>query len=135
MAEIHEQLLLRGFERMAEEARKRNASRQELKRLGAARSIMSAYEDDISYLHAGFCLAGLPHMRPEDDEARWVRSNGKFHLIITPGAVVTEGRVKVVGVPYGAKARQLSIVSPSSRKALETWVFSNTETDKICSKV
>ena len=61
MAEIHEQLLLRGFERMAEEARRRNASRQELKRLGAARSIMSAYEDDISYLHAGFCLAGLPH--------------------------------------------------------------------------
>ena len=109
MAEIHEQLLLRGFERMAEEARRRNASRQELKRLGAARSIMSAYEDDISYLHAGFCLAGLPHMRPEDDEARWVRSNGKFHLIITPGAVVTEGRVKVVGVPYGAKARLILV--------------------------
>jgi hypothetical protein len=109
MAEIHEQLLLRGFERVAEEARLRNASARELKRLAAARSVMSAFEDDISYLHAGFCLAGLPHMRPSSDETRWVRSNGKFHLIITPGAVVNEGRVRVVGVPYGAKARLILV--------------------------
>jgi hypothetical protein len=109
VAEIHEQLLLRGFERVAEEARLRNASPRELKRLLAARSVMSAFEDDISYLHAGFCLAGLPHMRPVSDETRWVRSNGKFHLIITPGAVVNEGRVRVVGVPYGAKARLILV--------------------------
>ena len=109
MAEIHEQLLLRGFDRLAEEARLRTASARELKRLSAARAIMSAYEDDISYLHAGFCLAGLPHMRPESDETRWVRSNGKFHLIITPGAVVNDGRVRVVGVPYGAKARLILV--------------------------
>ena len=50
LAQIHEQLLLRGFDKLSEEARARNASRQELKRLAAARAIMSAYEDDISYL-------------------------------------------------------------------------------------
>lgn len=133
MAEIHDQLLLRGFERLTAEARARHASRHELRRLSAARSIMSAYEDDISYLHAGFCLAGLPHMRPQADDARWVRSNGKFHLIITPGAVVTDGRVRVVGVPYGAKARLIlvylmseGIKSPavSLGKSMTAWIRS-----------
>jgi hypothetical protein len=70
---------------------------------------MSSIEEEISYLHSGFCLAGLPHMRPDNDEARWIRSNGKFHLIITPGAVVTEGKMRVVGVPYGAKARLILV--------------------------
>lgn len=109
MSDLHDQLMLRGFARLSEEAVLRNASSRELRRLSAARSVMAGFEDDISYLHAGFCLAGLPHMRPESDDARWVRSNGKFHLIITPGAVVSEGRVRVVGVPYGAKARLILV--------------------------
>jgi hypothetical protein len=109
MAEIHNQLLFRGFKAVLAEAKHRNASRQEIRRIEAAQEIMSSIEDDISYLHSGFCLAGLPHMRPENDESRWVRSNGKFHLIITPGAVVTDGAVKVVGVPYGAKARLILV--------------------------
>lgn len=109
MAEIHEQLLLRGFRTIINEAKARNASRQELRRIETAQEIMSSIEDDISYLHSGFCLAGLPHQRPENDETRWIRSNGKFHLIITPGAVVNEGAMKVVGVPYGAKARLILV--------------------------
>jgi hypothetical protein len=109
MAEIHEQLLLRGFDTLVHEARTRKASRQEFRRLAAAQAVMSSIDDDISYLHAGFCLAGLPHMRPSNDEQRWVRSNGKFHLIISPGAIVSDGVVRAVGVPYGAKARLILV--------------------------
>ncbi|MBI1778540.1 MAG: plasmid replication protein [Proteobacteria bacterium] len=109
MAEIHDQLMLKGFKQLLREAQLRNASRQEIRRLEAAHEIMSSIEEDISFLHSGFCLAGLPHMRPEDDEARWIRSNGKFHLIITPGAIVTDGQMRVVGVPYGAKARLILV--------------------------
>jgi hypothetical protein len=109
MAEIHDQLMLKGFKQLLREAQLRNASRQEIRRLAAAHEIMSSIEDDISFLHSGFCLAGLPHTRPTDDEARWIRSNGKFHLIITPGAVVRDGQIRVVGVPYGAKARLILV--------------------------
>jgi hypothetical protein len=109
MAEIHDQLMLKGFKQLMREAQLRNASRQEIRRLAAAHEIMSSIEDDISFLHSGFCLAGLPHTKPSDDEARWIRSNGKFHLIITPGAVVRDGKMRVVGVPYGAKARLILV--------------------------
>ena len=109
MADIHRQLLIKGFNRLLKEAEGQSISRRELRRLEAAHEIMSSVEDEISYLHSGFCLAGLPHMRPENDEARWIRSNGKFHLIITPGAIVNDGQMRVVGVPYGAKARLILV--------------------------
>src|SRR5258708_11152432 len=109
MADILDQLMLKGFNQLMREAQTRNASRQEVRRLAAAHEIMSSIEEDISFLHSGFCLAGLPHTRPDDDEARWIRSNGKFHLIITPGAIVTDGQMRVVGVPYGAKARLILV--------------------------
>lgn len=109
MKTIHDQLMLRGFQQVLRDAQTRDAPRRELRRIEAAHEIMSSIDDEISYLHSGFCLAGLPHMRPEDDKERWIRSNGKFHLIITPGAVVTDGAIKVVGVPYGAKARLILV--------------------------
>lgn len=109
MAEIHEQLMLRGFAAMLREASSRNAPRSDIRRIEAAHEIMSSIEDEISYLHSGFCLAGLPHQKPENDEARWLRSNGRFHLIITPGAIMTEGVMRTVGVPYGAKARLILV--------------------------
>ena len=109
MATIHNQLMLKGFKQALRDAQNQNASRRELRRLEVAHEIMSSIEDEISYLHSGFCLAGLPHMRPDNDESRWIRSNGKFHLIITPGAVVADGKMRVVGVPYGAKARLILV--------------------------
>lgn len=133
MAEIHNQLLLKGFKQLLREAESQSAPRRELRRLEAAHEIMSSIEEDISYLHSGFCLAGLPHMRPENDESRWIRSNGKFHLIITPGAIVTDGQMRVVGVPYGAKARLILVYlmtegiksrSISLGKSMTAWIRS-----------
>jgi hypothetical protein len=109
MADIHNQLMLHGFDAVLADARQRRATRQELRRIEAAHEIMSSIEDEISYLHSGFCLAGLPHQKPDNDDARWVRSNGKFHLIITPGAIFSDGTMRVVGVPYGAKARLILV--------------------------
>jgi hypothetical protein len=59
----------------------------------------------VVYSHPFFCMAGLPHQKPQQNTTVWHRQNGDFHLVIEPGTVIEAGQVKPVGVPYGPKAR------------------------------
>lgn len=109
MATIHKQLEMFGVEKVLREARAEGASRRELARIEAACRALSTEEENISFFHSGFCMAGLPHRRPETDTDTWIRSNGKFHLAIKPGGYIKEGQWFPVGVPYGAKARLIMV--------------------------
>lgn len=109
MAEIHKQLEMFGVEKVLEEARLARKPVKELARIEAAFRAMSAEDDGLSFLHSGFCMAALPHRRPDDDRDTWVRSNGKFHLAVKPGGYIKDGEWLTVGVPYGAKARLIMV--------------------------
>lgn len=62
--------------------------------------------EDVSFLHAGFCMAALPHRRPKHDTEPWIRANGRFKLAVWPGRMLrADGSYIDVGVPYGTKAR------------------------------
>lgn len=62
--------------------------------------------EDVSFLHAGFCMASLPHRCPRNDVEPWIRTNGRFKLAVWPGRMLrADGSYVDVGVPYGAKAR------------------------------
>lgn len=62
--------------------------------------------EDIAFLHAGFCMAALPHRCPTNDREPWIRTNGRFKLALWPGRMLREdGSFVDVGVPYGTKAR------------------------------
>ena len=51
MAEIHNQLLLKGFKQLLREAESQSAPRRELRRLEAAHEIMSSIEEEIGRAH------------------------------------------------------------------------------------
>lgn len=62
-------------------------------------------ESGISMTYSGFCVLAFPHRAPADDGEICLRTNGKFSLLIEPGAITKNGQVRRVGVPYGARAR------------------------------
>ena len=65
---------------------------------------------DISFLHKGFCIAGLPLRRPKETLTPWSRQDGRFSLTVEPARVtLPDGRAIVVGVPFGPKARLLAM--------------------------
>lgn len=109
MEHIHQQLELFGLERALQEARDNGSDSRALARIEAAFRVMNSEEDHISFLHSGFCMAALPHKKPENDKEAWVRSNGRFHLAIKPGGYIKGGEWLTVGVPYGAKARLIMV--------------------------
>lgn len=65
---------------------------------------------DISFLHKGFCVAGLPLRKPKDTLAPWSRQDGRFSLTVEPARfTLPDGRSIEVGVPFGPKARLLAM--------------------------
>lgn len=65
---------------------------------------------DVSFLHKGFCIAGLPLRRPKNTMEPWNRRDGRFSLTVEPARfVLPNGRQIEVGVPFGPKARLLSM--------------------------
>ena len=50
--------------------------------------------DDLSFLHSGLAQTCLPHSRPVSDSEPWMRSSGRFSLIISPGVVSSESEAK-----------------------------------------
>lgn len=109
MADIHKQLELFGIEKIMAEAKADGQSRKQLARIEAAFRAITREDDSMSFLHSGFCMAAMPHRKPGDDTATWLRSNGKFHLAIKPGGFIRDGEWQTVGVPYGAKARLIMV--------------------------
>lgn len=61
------------------------------------------------YSYSGLCLTSLPHRKPPDDEP-WIRTVGPLTLIIEPGRIMLgDGPPKLMGVPFGARARLILI--------------------------
>ena len=68
--------------------------------------ILAHQGEDVSYLHAGLCMAALPHRKPADDLEPWIRTNGRFKLAVWPGRILNkDGSHGQIGVPYGTRAR------------------------------
>ncbi len=91
------------------------AAGEEQRRVDMAADLMALTGDAVSYLHAGFCLAALPHRKPRDDLKPWDRHNGGFHLRVRPGEVfdLAAGDWRQVGIPYGPKARLIMLYMQS----------------------
>ncbi|CAO3425704.1 replication protein RepA [Azospirillum doebereinerae] len=117
MAKIHEQLSLEGFDAVLA----RTEDPKERRRVIMAHEAISNEIDAIGYLHAGFCQASLPHRKPKDEQAPWVRNNGRYQLVVRPGILpLRDGTVLDVGVPYGAKARLIMIYLQTEARKTRT---------------
>jgi Plasmid encoded RepA protein len=72
-----------------------------------AAEVMSDDDGKIGITYTGFCLTGLPHKRLPDDQV-WDKAGHRVRLLVEPGRMVQgRGPVKLVGVPYGARARMI----------------------------
>ena len=72
-----------------------------------AAEVMSDDEGKIGITYTGFCMTGLPHKRLPDDQV-WDKAGHRVRLLVEPGRMVQgRGPVKLVGVPYGARARMI----------------------------
>jgi Plasmid encoded RepA protein len=61
----------------------------------------------IGISYTGFCLTSLPHKRLADDQP-WIKQGHRVTLLVEPGRLpLRGGRVKLYGVPYGARARMI----------------------------
>lgn len=114
MAEIHRQLSLFGSQTLVHDAEAISDPRErrsELRRIHYASLAMSEIsEDDLSFCHSGLCQTALPHKQLESNDAIWQRQSGRFHLMISPGAIRSpNGKAVRVGVPYGTRARLIMI--------------------------
>jgi hypothetical protein len=72
-----------------------------------ASEVMADEEGKIGITYTGFCLTALPHKKLPDDHA-WDRVGHKVRLLVEPGRMVQgKGPPRLIGVPYGARARMI----------------------------
>jgi hypothetical protein len=71
-----------------------------------AAEVLSDETQRIGISYTGFCLTALPHKRLTDEQA-WEKRGHKVTLLVEPGRLKHSGRVKLFGVPYGARARMI----------------------------
>lgn len=116
MPDISQQLELLGLDETIRQATTGLTSPRQ--RSQTARKIMTVHEirsslpklDELSFLHSGLAQTCLPHSKPDNDAELWMRSSGKFSLIISPGVLSElDGKARYVGIPYGPKARLIMI--------------------------
>src|SRR3954451_9030568 len=61
------------------------------------------------FSYSGLCLTSLPHRKLADEEP-WERTVGPLTLIVEPGRIkLGNGPTRMMGVPYGARARLILI--------------------------
>ena len=106
------QLLLFG----SEQARKQAETKHELQLLDAAEAALTDDGSAISFLHSGFCHCGLPLRKRDDPSKPWTRTDGAFSFIVSGSPVSIRDQSYFVGLPYGPKARLLSVFLASEVK-------------------
>ncbi len=71
----------------------------------AAAAYMADDAAGIGFLYSGWCQAALPHKKLPDEQVWQIRSE-YVNMIVAPGHRSSDiGPAKVVGVPYGSRAR------------------------------
>ena len=71
----------------------------------AAAAYMADEDAGIGFLYSGWCQAALPHKKLPDDQVWQIRSD-YVNMLVAPGHRSSDsGPAKVVGVPYGSRAR------------------------------
>ena len=63
---------------------------------------------DVSFLHRGFCIMGMPLRQPKDSLRPFSRHDGRFALTIEPASGPPRWRINI-GVPFGPKARLIAM--------------------------
>ena len=71
-----------------------------------AAEVLSDEKQAIGISYTGFCLTSLPHKRLADD-APWEKKGHRVSLLVEPGRMKVQGKTKLYGVPYGARARMI----------------------------
>lgn len=65
---------------------------------------------DVSFLHRGFCIMGMPLRQPKDSLRPFSRHDGQFALTVEPASVtLPDGEIINIGVPFGPKARLIAM--------------------------
>ncbi len=98
---VHQLVLVHGRERAREmvDARTRPL-------IDIAAEVLSDDTQRIGISYTGFCLTALPHKRLPDDQP-WEKKGHKVTLLVEPGRLKHGGKIKLFGVPYGARARMI----------------------------
>ncbi len=106
------QLMLFG----ADEARRMALTDKDAHRIDVAQAALLDDGRDISFLHKGFCHCGLP-LRKQENGTVWSKSDGHFSFMVTGSPyTLSNGQVIEIGLPYGSKARLLSVFLASEIK-------------------
>jgi len=71
-----------------------------------AAEVLADDSQRIGISYTGFCLTALPHKRL-DDNMPWEKRGHRVTLLVEPGRLKDGGRMKLYGVPYGARARMI----------------------------
>jgi hypothetical protein len=71
-----------------------------------AAEVMADEQQTIGISYTGFCLTSLPHKRLADDEV-WQKTGHRVSLVVEPGTMITNGKRRLYGVPFGARARMV----------------------------
>jgi len=73
-----------------------------------AAEILADDRQNLGITYSGFCLTSLPHKKLADD-APWEKRGHQVTLLVEPGRLKVNGKMKLFGVPYGARARMILI--------------------------
>jgi Plasmid encoded RepA protein len=98
---VHQLVLVHGRERAREMVDARTRPLVDI-----AAEVLADDTQRIGISYTGFCLTALPHKRLPDDQP-WEKKGHKVTLLVEPGRLKHGGKIKLFGVPYGARARMI----------------------------
>lgn len=105
MGEVHDLVMRLGLQA----ARANAQSAAERRQIDLAAEIMAEESDAVGLAYSGFCMTSFPHRELADQYAQWIRTNGRFSLMVEPGALLIQGRPVHFGVPHGSRARMIML--------------------------
>lgn len=103
MGDIHELVIKHGREAARAMVRPEDRALVDI-----AAEILADDRQNLGITYSGFCLTSLPHKKLADD-APWEKRGHQVTLLVEPGRLKVNGRMKLFGVPYGARARMILI--------------------------
>ncbi len=98
---IHQLVLVHG-----REAARRMVDPERRPLVQIAAEVLADESQAIGITYSGWCLTSLPHKRLADDAA-WEKHGHRVSLLVEPGRMKVNGKTKLWGVPYGARARMI----------------------------